>query len=68
MKPLPMHGNELREALDKFGMTQMAFARLLDADGSTVRRWLSGALKVPTPIALLVRVLVRYRISPETLR
>jgi DNA-binding transcriptional regulator YiaG len=63
----PMHGDELRKAIDKWKISQMAFARLLDADGSTVRRWISGKLAVPTPIALLVRTLVKYRIHPDTL-
>lgn len=36
---------------------QSALAAALGVDGSTVRRWTSGAVPVPNPVAVAVRLL-----------
>lgn len=37
---------------------QTRMAKELGVDGSTVRRWVSGALPVPTPVAAALRCFV----------
>ncbi len=46
------------------GLTQVGLAEALGVDGSTLRRWLSGARDMPEPAVRLCRVLA---VMPETL-
>lgn len=53
-----MKPSELRKACIKlFGETawQTRLAERLGVDGSTVRRWVSGAVPVPNPAAAAIR-------------
>ena len=54
----PMKPAELSKlAIDLFGEWgwQTRLAEALGVDGSTVRRWVSGAVPVPNPVAAAVR-------------
>lgn len=54
---------ELKEAGEKlygYGW-QTRFAEDLDVDGSTVRRWVSGAVPIPGPAAAAIRCFQRER-------
>lgn len=54
-----MQPQELRLAMDDLGYgTQMALARAIGVDRSTVSLWLEGRIGVPRPIAKLLRLLV----------
>lgn len=60
----PMQPQELRQAAvvlygDRGWQSQLAEA--LGVDGSTVRRWLSGAVPVPNPAAVAVRLLLAQK-------
>lgn len=48
---------------------QTRLAERLGIDGSTVRRWVSGALPVPNPAAVAIRCLLREhrRLKQETM-
>lgn len=46
---------------------QTRLAETLEVDGSTVRRWVSGAVAVPHPVKLALRLLLEARggVRPE---
>jgi DNA-binding transcriptional regulator YiaG len=48
---------ELRAALERFGLSQAAFARLTGRHRATVQCWVHGDLTVPLYISLIVRLL-----------
>lgn len=55
---------ELREAGERlFGRWgwQTRLAETLEVDGSTVRRWVSGAVAVPPPAKVAIRLLLEQR-------
>ena len=41
---------KLRKSLKQLGLSQSEAARRLYVEGSTLRRWLSGARKIPGPV------------------
>lgn len=56
-----MKSSEYRAALDKLGLTQVGWARLLGYNDVTARRWAStGIDKAP---ALVLKLLVRKKIT-----
>ena len=60
-----MNGDELQEAIDRLGMSQVGAARFLGHNDSTVRRWIAGKFPIPHTVAMLLRVMVRYRLTPD---
>ena len=53
----PMNATELKKVCKKlygYGW-QTRLAEQLGVDGSTVRRWVSGAVPIPNPVAAAVR-------------
>lgn len=58
----PMKPSELREAgVTLYGERgwQTRLAENLGVDGSTVRRWISGAVPIPNPVAAAIRCWLR---------
>lgn len=51
-----MTRDEYRAALGQLALTQEEAGRILGVEGRTVRRWASGAVAVPAPIELMVRM------------
>src|SRR5262249_10890154 len=51
-------GPELVAALEARDMEQIELGRLVDVNGSTAKRWVSGATDVPGCATLLVRLLL----------
>lgn len=60
-----MRKREFREALDTLGLLQTEAAKLLGIDPRTLRRFALGEAEVPRPIALVLRLMVKYKIAPE---
>lgn len=60
-----MTGDQCRRAILRVGMTQVAAAKFLGVDDSTVRRWLTDKLTVPTAVALLLSVMARLHLSAD---
>jgi len=52
--------NEVAQARMKLGMTQEAFARLLDTPVGTVRGWEQGRRQPPASAKVLMRVAMKY--------
>ena len=50
----PISPKRLRSILKKLGLSQSELARLLDVDGRTVRRWISGDNPVPGPARVAI--------------
>ena len=56
-----MQPGELRSTMKLLGCpTQVALARAIGVDRSTVSLWLEGRVGVPRPVAKLLRMLVLY--------
>lgn len=60
-----MTGGEFQEIIDLLGLSQVDAADFLGYNDSTVRRWISGRYKVPHIVALLLAVMVRYKLTPD---
>lgn len=64
----PMSRKELREVLAVLELSQVGAARFLNSDARTMRRWVRGEHIIPTPIAMLLRLMVRRKLTPEAVR
>lgn len=63
-----MQADELREiCLELYGNYgwQTRLSEALGVDGSTVRRWVSGAVPIPNPVAAAVRCLLERKKAEE---
>jgi DNA-binding transcriptional regulator YiaG len=63
-----MSGDAFRAALEKIGITQMGFSRLIGVGGRTVRAWISEEFPVPKAVALLVNLILKTKTKPEDLK
>ncbi len=57
----PVTRQQLRAAIKRLGISQVEASRRLGVDPSTVRRWLSGARRIPEPVAILLRTWLTER-------
>lgn len=58
-----MTSNQFNAALAKLDLTQVAAARLLGVDPRTARHYAAGTRSVPVTVAMLLRLLLRGRIT-----
>jgi DNA-binding transcriptional regulator YiaG len=63
-----MTGDTFKAALEKIGITQMGFSRLIGVGGRTVRGWIGGEFPVPKAVALLVNLMLKTKAKPEDLK
>lgn len=63
-----MTDQQFSRALTRLGYTQVGFAEQLQIGERSVRRWASGQWPVPTPIAMLVNLMLDTKSSAEDLR
>jgi DNA-binding transcriptional regulator YiaG len=56
-----MTGKQVRAKRRALGLTQDAFAKRVGVHHVTVSRWETEAVKVPEPVARLIRLLRRAR-------
>jgi hypothetical protein len=61
----PMTTEEYRAALDKLGINQQAAGRFLGVGSRTARRWALDEARVPNPVALLLRLMVKKKLRLE---
>lgn len=56
---------EFRKHLDRLDLTQAAFARLVDVDVRTVKRWASpnDAIEIPRAVEILLPLLSATRVK-----
>lgn len=60
-----MTAKQFQSAIDRLGLSQVGAARLLGADPRTARRWALGERSVPTPIEILLRLMLAGKISAD---
>ncbi|WP_155255464.1 helix-turn-helix transcriptional regulator [Bradyrhizobium elkanii] len=60
-----MTPERFREALDLLQTSQNGFARFLNVDPRTIRRYASGELPEPTNIAILIELMIQFDVTPE---
>jgi hypothetical protein len=58
-----MTQHQFRTTLDRLGLTQVGIARMLHGDERTFRRYALGEAKVPTTLAIILRLLELGRIG-----
>jgi hypothetical protein len=64
-----MTSDRFRELVAKlFGDNQMQCARDLEKDPTTIRRWISGRVPIPTEVAMLLETMEARGISAEKVR
>jgi hypothetical protein len=63
-----MTGSEYQKAIERLGMTTDSAAHFLGIDPTTSRRWIKDPRPIPHSAALLLRVMLRYRLSVEAVR
>ena len=62
-----MTDDELRSALKTLGLNQLQLSERIGVTPLTVLRWVHGRTAIPTPVALLIRVLESGRVSLDDL-
>lgn len=61
-----MTAKQYLAALEELELSQRRGARVLGIDERTSRRYALGEAAVPPSIAKLLRIMIQYRIPPET--
>jgi len=61
---MTMKPKEYREHLDALGMTITSARHMLKSGERTVRRFASGEAHIPFSVEALLRVMVKYKITP----
>ena len=56
--------DEFATALEMLDLSQAAAARYLGTSSRQVARWIHGEARVPTPVCLLLSVMIYYNIKP----
>jgi len=60
-----MTGPEYGKALKALRLSQLGAARLLGVNGRTSRRWIAGEVPIPRSAALVLLMMVKWRLEPE---
>ena len=60
-----MTTREYRAALDKLGISQLALGRALGIASRTSRRWALDEARIPMPVAMLLRLMLKKKIKLE---
>ena len=61
-----MTGDEYEKAIERLDLSQVAAARFLGVDDTTSRRWIADKHPIPDATAMLLRVMIRYKLTPNT--
>lgn len=59
--------DEYRTALDRVGLTQVGAARLFGINERTSRRWANGELPVPRIIAIVLWLMLKFKVKPGSI-
>jgi len=61
-----MTPDQFRDALARLDLSQVGAARLFGYDERTARRWASGELPVPAAVAICLRLMLKFKVTPES--
>jgi hypothetical protein len=56
---------QYKEAIARLHLTQVAAGEFLIGNPRTSRRWAAGHSPVPRSVAMLLRLMVRFELTPE---
>jgi len=56
---MPMTATQLRAALKRLGLNQVATAARLGVAPRTMRYWVAGERRIPEPVAILLRTWIK---------
>ncbi len=56
---MPMTATQLRAALKRLGLSQVAAAARLGVAPRTMRYWVAGERRIPEPVAILLRAWIK---------
>lgn len=59
---------QYRTAIEKLGLSQRGAAAFLGVDERTSRRWALGEAQIPGSVALLLRLMIRLKLTPDDVR
>jgi hypothetical protein len=59
---------QYRDAIARLGLSQVAAGEFLTGNPRTSRNWALGESRVPRPVALLLRLMIRLKLSREDVR
>ncbi|MCA6108140.1 hypothetical protein [Bradyrhizobium cenepequi] len=62
-----MTGQEFDAALDKVGLSQRSAGRsgIFGVGDRQIRKWVANESAIPESAANLIRIMIKYKISPE---
>lgn len=63
-----MTPKQYAEALTRLGLSQRAAGKFLGVDERTSRKWIAGDARIPESVALLLRLMIRLKITPDEVR
>jgi DNA-binding transcriptional regulator YiaG len=59
---------QYRASIEKLGLSQRGAAAFLGVDERTSRRWALGEAQVPESVSLLLRLMIRMKLTPNDVR
>ena len=63
-----MTANQYRRALARLELSQLAAGELFGVGSRTSRRWALDEARVPPPVAILLKLMLKKRIKPDHIR
>jgi hypothetical protein len=63
-----MTPQQYESTIHRLGLTQVGAARFLGVDERTSRRYIAGKAVIPPPTAMLLNLMLKYRVTPERAR
>ncbi len=63
-----MSSDQFRHAIDKLGLSQEAAGRFLGYAGRQGQRFANNERAVPRAVAMLLRLMIKYKIKPEDMK
>jgi hypothetical protein len=61
-----MTGSEYRDAIARLNLSQVGAAQLFGVNQRTSRRWIADEAPIPTSVALLLKIMIKHRLSPDS--
>lgn len=63
-----MTPKQYADAIERLGLSQRAAGRFLGVDERTSRKWIAGDARIPESVALLLRLMIKLKLSPDEVR